>query len=50
MSFLTKIFGDPNKRFVDKYRANVKRVNELEKEFEALSDAELKKLWPHQSH
>ena len=42
MSFVTKIFGDANKRIVDRHRAAVKRINELEHQFESLSDEELR--------
>ncbi len=42
MSFLTKIFGDPNKRAVARYLPRVEKINSLEAEFEKLSDEELK--------
>ncbi len=42
MSFLTKIFGDPNQRVLDKLQPIVEKINSLEKEFEKLKTQELK--------
>jgi preprotein translocase subunit SecA len=42
MSFLTRIFGDPNEREVRKLRPLVERINALEPECERLSDEELR--------
>ncbi|OGN00153.1 MAG: preprotein translocase subunit SecA [Candidatus Yanofskybacteria bacterium RIFCSPHIGHO2_02_FULL_41_29] len=42
MSFLSKIFGDANERYIKSLQSAVDRINELEKEFGGLSDAELK--------
>ncbi len=42
MSFLNKLFGDPNARVVGKLQPLVSRVNELEGEVKALSDEVLK--------
>ncbi|MCK6462270.1 MAG: preprotein translocase subunit SecA [Candidatus Pacebacteria bacterium] len=42
MSFLTKIIGDSNKRFLKKLEPVVAKINELEKDFEKLSAEELK--------
>jgi preprotein translocase subunit SecA len=39
--FLTSIFGSRNERLLKGYRSNVERINALEPQFEALSDAEL---------
>ena len=41
MSFLSKIFGDANTRVLKDLEPIVMRVNELEKEYERLSDEEL---------
>ncbi len=41
MSFLDKLFGDPNARVIKELQPLVSRVNELESEFEKLSEAEL---------
>src|SRR3989338_2623853 len=43
MSFFTKIFGDPNARVVRELQPLVDEINALEKEYEALSDADLPK-------
>jgi preprotein translocase subunit SecA len=42
MSFLSKIFGDPNAREIAKIRLTVEKINWLEPNFEKMSDAELK--------
>ncbi len=42
MSFLTKIFGDPNRRAIDKYKPVVEKINQLEPQFECFSIEELK--------
>ena len=42
MSFLTKIIGDPNERFLKKLKPIVEEINKLEKKIEKLSDEELK--------
>lgn len=43
MSFLNKIFGDPNEKFLAKLKPLVDQINDLEKKFEAFSDEDLKK-------
>lgn len=42
MSFLTKLFGDPNKRVIDSLLPLVERVNSFEAHASSLSDDELK--------
>jgi len=42
MSILTKIIGDPNKRFLKKLKPIVEEINKLEENIEKLSDEELK--------
>ena len=42
MSFLNKIFGDANERYIRSLQPVIDRINELEKDFQALSDKELK--------
>lgn len=42
MSIFNKIFGDPNDKFVKSLQPIVDKVNALEKEYEKLSDDELK--------
>ncbi len=42
MSFLGKIFGDANERYVKSLEPVIEKINELEKNYEKLSDAELK--------
>lgn len=42
MAFLQKIFGDPNSRLVKPLMPIVKKINDLEASFSALSDADLK--------
>ncbi|OIO47659.1 MAG: preprotein translocase subunit SecA [Candidatus Portnoybacteria bacterium CG_4_10_14_0_2_um_filter_39_11] len=41
-SFLSKIFGDPNARFVKKFQPLVDQINQLEKKFEGFSDTQIK--------
>jgi preprotein translocase subunit SecA len=43
---LTKIFGDPNEKALKPYWRIVEEVNELEPEFERLSDTQLRDLTP----
>jgi len=43
MSFLSKIIGDPNKKVLDKLQPIVEKINNLEPEFEKLSNEQLKK-------
>ncbi|GAA0200137.1 preprotein translocase subunit SecA [Kangiella japonica] len=42
MSFLSKIFGSRNQRIIKRFSKVVEQVNQLEPEFEALSDEEVK--------
>src|SRR3989338_8115136 len=42
MSFLSKLFGDANQRYVDSLKPVVSRINSFETEYEKLSDGELK--------
>ena len=42
MSFLTKIFGDANERYLRKLKPIVEKINSLEQKFERFSDGELK--------
>ncbi len=42
MPFLSKIFGDANARYIKSLQPVVDRINELEKDFEKLSDTQLK--------
>src|SRR3989344_3125972 len=42
MSFLNKIFGDANQRYIKSLQPIVNRINELEKDYEKLSDTQLK--------
>ncbi|WP_305709985.1 hypothetical protein, partial [Nocardioides sp.] len=42
MSFLGKIFGDSNERYIKSLEPIVERVNALEKNFKNLSPEELK--------
>jgi len=42
MSFLNKIFGNPNKAYIDKLKPTIKRINDLEHKFEVFSNEELK--------
>lgn len=41
MSFLSKIFGDPNEREIKKDRIVVEKINSLEEEIKALTDKQL---------
>ena len=43
MSFLNKIFGDPNQNYLDKLNPTINKINSLEKKFEVFSNEELKK-------
>lgn len=43
MSILKSLFGDPNQKVVDKLKPTVEKINDLEKTFEKLTDADLKK-------
>jgi preprotein translocase subunit SecA len=43
MSILTKIFGDPNEKYVKTLQPLVKQINELEFDIQKLSDEDLKK-------
>jgi len=42
MSFLSRIFGDPNERFLKEARIIAARINALEPQFKALTDEQLK--------
>jgi preprotein translocase subunit SecA len=42
MSIFSSIFGDANEKFVKSLQPKVEKINSLEKEFEALSDEQLK--------
>ena len=42
MAILSKIFGDANARYIKSLQPIVDRINELEKDYEKLSDSELK--------
>ncbi|MBU0547050.1 MAG: preprotein translocase subunit SecA [Patescibacteria group bacterium] len=42
MSFLDKIFGDANEKYLKKLQPFVEKINQLEKEFESFSDENLK--------
>jgi len=42
MSILTKIFGDPNERYLKKIQPLVEKINSLEKDFEKIPDEKLK--------
>jgi preprotein translocase subunit SecA len=44
MSIFTKIAGDPSQRLLKKLRVYVDQINELEEEFERLSDEELRQM------
>src|SRR4030042_1972868 len=44
MSLLTKIFGDPNDRYIRSLSPLVEAINALEPQMQALSDGELKGL------
>jgi preprotein translocase subunit SecA len=43
MSILSKIIGDPNKKYLRKLQPLVEEINDLEKDFEKLPDQELKR-------
>ncbi len=42
LKFATKIFGSSNERTLKRLQSDIEKINELEAEYEALSDAELK--------
>jgi len=42
MAILSKIFGDPNERFLSKLQPVVEKINQLEPKFERFSDEQLK--------
>ena len=42
LKFATKIFGSSNERTLKRLQSDIDKINELEAEYEALSDAELK--------
>ncbi len=42
MSLLTKIFGDANEKYLKSIQPSVDKINELEKDFQAQADEELK--------
>jgi preprotein translocase subunit SecA len=42
MSFLTKIFGDPNEKYIKSLQPIVERINSLDLEFQKLSAGEIK--------
>lgn len=42
MSILTKIFGDPNEKYLRKLNPVIEKINSLEKKWESYSDQELK--------
>jgi preprotein translocase subunit SecA len=42
MSILANLFGDPNKKYLNKIQSIVEKINELEKDFEHFSNEELK--------
>ncbi len=46
MSVLAKIIGDPNNRVLKRFQPQVEAINDLEPEYERLSDAELQALTP----
>lgn len=46
LSFLTKILGSRNQRLLKRYQKTVKRINDLEAEYEALSDEQLQGKTP----
>ncbi|MBT6691541.1 preprotein translocase subunit SecA [Candidatus Parcubacteria bacterium] len=43
MQFLQKFFGDANQKFLDSLKPQIKQINDLEVEFEKLSDEDIKK-------
>ncbi len=46
MSFLTKIFGDPNAKVIKELQPNVEKINSFEPALQALSDEQLKAKTP----
>lgn len=42
MSFINKIFGDANEQYLKKLKPVIEKINSFEKEFEGLSDQDLK--------
>ncbi len=42
MSIINKIFGDPNKKYLEKLEPLLKKINSLEKEFQGFSNEKLK--------
>ena len=44
MSFLTKIFGDPNKKEINRLKPIIEEINKLEPKFETFSDEQLKNI------
>ncbi|PWB38237.1 MAG: preprotein translocase subunit SecA [Parcubacteria group bacterium] len=42
MSFLDKLFGDANKKYLDSLKPQIEAINALEKKFESLTDAQIK--------
>ncbi len=42
MSFLEKIFGDPNKKTIEKIEPTIRLINDLEPKFESFSNEELR--------
>ncbi len=44
MSFITKVFGDPNERELKRLRPIVEHINSLEEEMQALSDEDLRAI------
>jgi len=42
MSFLTKLFGDPNEKYLKKLQPTIDRINMLESKFEHFSNTELR--------
>ncbi len=42
MAFLTRLFGDPNARLIKKVQPTVDRINQLELEYQQLTDDQLK--------
>src|SRR3989344_5217797 len=46
MSIFSKIIGDSNERYLKKLRPLTEKINGLEKDFEKLSDSELKNKTP----
>ena len=42
MSFLSKIFGDPNNKEIEKLSDQIQRINQLERELESYDQAKLR--------